>query len=184
MASAVPFRAWRPPVAGRTLAKYLLTRGLWLIALELTIVSLGFNFAPLLFLQVIWAIGFGMIVLSALIWLPSRTVLIIGAGHGALAPIDATNLGAAATAWRVLMEPGLIGPGPGFVPYPAIPWLGVLCLGYGLAPVFLAEPQRRRRLFVGLGACATAAFIILRAINVYADPVPWTSQPDAGRTNA
>jgi uncharacterized membrane protein len=166
-----------------SLSRYLLTRGLWLVVLEVTVVNFGFNFAPMLFLQVIWAIGVGMVILSALVWLSPRAVLIVGAiivaGHNLLAPIDAANLGAWTPVWRLAMEPGL---GPGFVAYPAIPWLGVMCLGYGLGPIFFAAPARRRQLIAGLGLCAFAAFLLVRAINVYGDPAPWSTQSDFGRT--
>jgi uncharacterized membrane protein len=173
-------RANKSPAA---LSRFLLTRGLWLIALELTVVSFGFNFAaPFVFLQVIWAIGVGMVALALLVWAPPAAVLALGciivAGHQLLAPIDAPALGGAAPLWRVAMEPGLAGFAPGLAVYPAVPWFGVLCLGYGLGSVFAKPPAARRRLTLLLGLGALALFALLRALNGYGDPRPWDGQDD------
>lgn len=166
---------------GADLAKFLVTRGLWLIVLELTLVCFGFNFAmSLVFLQVIWAIGASMVLMAALVQLSPRAVLMVGAtivaGHGLLAPLEAADLGPFALAWRLLMEPGLAGFAPGLVVYPVIPWFGVMCLGYGLGSIFLQETARRRRSVLLLGAGAIVAFLILRTVNVFGDPAPWTVQ--------
>lgn len=80
------------------LTRFLLTRGLWLIVLELTVVTTGFNFGWGVFMQVIWAIGASMIAMAGLIWLPRAALLVLGAvivaGHQLLAPIDPPDLGA------------------------------------------------------------------------------------------
>ena len=82
---------------GADLGSFLLTRGLWLIVLEFTIISFGFNFGPpFVFLQVIWAIGIGMVLLAALVRLSPTVVLALGvvivAGHGLLGSLNAANL--------------------------------------------------------------------------------------------
>ena len=130
------------------LARFLVARGAWLIVLELTVISFAFNFAlPFLFLQVIWAIGVSLILLAGLIWLPRAATAIVGvlivAGHQLLAPINAADLGALAPLWTVAFKVGPPPIGPGFIPYPVIPWFGVMCLGYALGPVFVQEPARR-----------------------------------------
>jgi uncharacterized membrane protein len=168
-------------------ARFALVRGLWLIALELTLIAFAFNFAwPFLFLQVIWAIGLGLVLLSLLVWLPPRAVLALGiaivAGHDLLAPVSADAFGRFAPAWRVLMEPGGLPPLPGFVAYPALPWFGIMALGYGLGGVWLQPGPRRDRLLVAGGLLAIVAFIALRVLNGYGDPLAWTTQPDATRT--
>ena len=170
-----------------TLSRFLLTRGVWLVLLEVTIVGFGFNMSlPFLFLQVIWAIGVGMIVLAALVWLPPRVVLGIGvaivAGHDLLSAIKAADLGALAPVWRLAFQPGLLGAQLGFVAYPAIPWLGVMCLGYGLGHVFVQPADQRRRTVLTLAIGALALFIVLRLLNRYGDPLPWARQSDAVRT--
>jgi uncharacterized membrane protein len=177
---------WLQRAAGRRLPvvrKLLITRGLWLITLELTLVSFGFNFAwPFFFIQVIWAIGSGMLLLALMVHLGRRTILAIGAvlvvGHQLVAPIDAAALGPAAAIWRLFLEPGTLGALPGFAVYPTVPWFGIMCLGYGLGEVFrLPDDARDRRLLV-LGALALAAFAILRTFGLWGDPKPWVAGPD------
>jgi uncharacterized membrane protein len=109
------------------LARFLLTRGAWLIVLELTVVAFGLNFAlPFVFLQVIWAIGMSMILLAAVIWLPPAAAGAIGAvivaGHQLLAPIEAKDFGALAPLWTLAFEFGRAPFGSGFIAYPARCW--------------------------------------------------------------
>ncbi len=165
------------------LSRFLLTRGAWLLLLELTVIAFGFNFAwPFLFLQVIWAIGIGMVALAALVWLPRVAVLALGAlivaGHGLLAPVDAADLGALGPLWTLAMEPGVVPGVTGFVAYPALPWVGMLFLGYGLGPVFLLDPSRRRRVVAALGVGALAAFALLRGFSAFGDPRAWDTGAD------
>jgi uncharacterized membrane protein len=180
---------WLQRAAGRPLSdvrRLLIARGMWLIALELTLVSFGFNFAwPFFFIQVIWAIGSGMLLLAFLVHLSGRVILVIGAvlvvGHQLVAPIDAAALGPAAVIWRLFLEPGVLGELPGFAVYPTIPWFGIMCLGYGLGELFrLPEDARDRRLVV-VGTSALVAFAILR-IGFWGDPNPWVAGPDQVRT--
>ena len=169
------------------LSRFLLSRGAWLIVLELTIISFAFNFAlPFLFLQVIWAIGVSMILLAGLIWLPRVATAIVGvaivAGHQLLAPIDPANLGALGPLWTLAFKMGPPPLGPGFIAYPAIPWFGVMCLGYALGPVFVQERARRNQQLLVLAIGAIALFCVLRALNAYGDPRPWRIFPSAVAT--
>ena len=161
-----------------TLSRFLLTRGSWLIVLELTVVAFGFNFAlPFLFMQVIWAIGIGLILLAGLVWLPRGVALGTGvllvAGHELLGTIAASDVGALAPLWRLALEPGRIDFAPGFVAYPALPWFGVMCLGYALGPIFTREEAGRRRAVLATGLGALALFALLRALDGYGDPSHW-----------
>jgi uncharacterized membrane protein len=169
------------------LSRFLLSRGAWLIVLELTIISFAFNFAlPFLFLQVIWAIGVSMILLAGLIWLPRVATAIVGvlivAGHQLLAPINPADLGALAPMWTLAFKVGPPPLWPGFVAYPVIPWFGVMCLGYALGPVFVQEAARRNRQLLLLALGAIALFCMLRALNAYGDPRPWRTFPSAAAT--
>jgi uncharacterized membrane protein len=169
------------------LARFLITRGVWLIVLELTVVAFGLNFAlPFVFLQVIWAIGMGMILLAGVIWLPRSTAAVLGvlfvAGHQLLAPIEAADLGALAPLWTLGFEFGRSPFGNGFIAYPAIPWFGVMCLGYAIGPVFVQEPTHRNRTLLLLALGAIALFIVLRAINGFGDPAPWKKFPTFAAT--
>lgn len=160
------------------LTRFLLTRGAWLIVLELTVVTMGFNFGWFAFMQVIWAIGASMVAMAALIWLPRVGLLALGvaivAGHQLLAPIDPPDLGALGPLWRMGME---FGPGlGGFFSYPFVPWLGIMLTGYGLGPVFTQAPAARTRSVLMLSMGLLAAFLVVRIINGYGDPVPWAVQ--------
>ncbi len=163
------------------LTRFLLTRGLWLIVLELTIVTVGFNFGWFAFMQVIWAIGASMMVMAGLIWLPGRIVLALGvlvvAGHPLLAPINPPDLGALAPLWWATMEFGLFPPG-GLMAYPLVPWLGVMMLGYGLGGLFTLEPRARTRALLWLAGGALLAFAVIRGLNGYGDPRPWSVQAE------
>ncbi|MGO4263199.1 DUF1624 domain-containing protein [Lysobacter sp. TAB13] len=165
------------------LSRFTLSRGAWLVLLELTVVGFGFQFLwPFVFLQVIWAIGFSMIAMSALLWLPRQAVLALGAlivaGHGFLAGFDAQSLGAWAPLWTVLMRPGPLPGIESFVAYPALPWTGVMLIGYGLGPMFLLEAGRRRRAIAALALALLATFAILRGVLAFGDPRPWRRMAD------
>jgi len=169
------------------LSRFLLARGAWLIVLELTVIAFGLNFAvPFVFLQVIWAIGMSMILLAVLIWLPPAAIGVLGAiivaGHQLLAPIEAADLGTLAPLWTLAFEFGRAPFGSGFVAYPAIPWFGILCLGYALGSVFVQEPGRRNRMLLTIALGAIALFLVVRAINRYGDPAPWQAFPTTAAT--
>ncbi len=166
--------------ATRRLSRILLTRGLWLIALEFTVVSFGFDFAaPFAFLQVIWAIGIGMIGLSLLVWTKPMVAAAVGTaiivGHQTIPGGFVASLG---PLWRLGFAPGPMPFGPGLVAYPAVPWFGVIALGYGLGSMFLGTARERRKRLTALAAVMLVAFAILRVANGYGDPRPWI--PEGG----
>jgi uncharacterized membrane protein len=167
-------------VAG--LSRFLLTRGVWLIVLELTFIRcLGYQFNfdyHVTLLVVIWALGWAMVVLSALVWLPVAVVLAFGvaliAGHNLLDGVRSTN-----PLWVILHSQGFVVNRPGFVvfvAYPLIPWIGVTAVGYALGSVYRWDAQRRQATLLKIGLALTAGFLVLRLINMYGDPAPWTHQ--------
>jgi uncharacterized membrane protein len=173
------------------LSRFLLTRGAWLVALELTVVNFGWSFSLhyLVFLQVIWAIGGSMMLLGLLVWLPARALLSLGvliiALHNLLDPLQPETLGGYANAWsalhvqRIWMRDGAPWV---LLAYPVLPWFGVMLFGYGLGGVFLRAPPARDRVLLVLGLSMTAAFVLLRLIDGYGDPQPWAVQPHAIQT--
>lgn len=171
------------------LSRFLLTRGLWLVLLELTVIRLAWTFDPTYRLtpgQVIWAIGWSMVALSALIHLPVWAVTAFGvvmiALHNLLDPIPSASFGLLDWLWAILHTGESLEPFSGrqFIPvYPLIPWIGVMAAGYGFGQLLLLERDRRRRLLLRLGIGLTLAFVILRVLNFYGDPHPWTAQ-DSG----
>lgn len=169
------------------LSHYLWTRGLWLLVLEWTVGRFGLQFNidyRVTVLLVLWALGWSMIVLAALVHLSTRAILVFGATlvvlHNLLDGIRAGALGTLAPLWSFLHAPGFLYRGEEHVvllAYPIVPWIGVTALGFGLGKIYLWEAERRRQFLMRLGLGLTAAFVVLRFINVYGDPAPWSIQP-------
>jgi uncharacterized membrane protein len=164
------------------LSRFLFTRGLWLIVLEVTLMSLVWTFNVRyehgLFLQVIWAIGVSMIVLAALVHLPLRAIatfsIVIILGHNLLDGIEPQSLGAWAPLWSLLHVQGPIP--HAFVAYPLIPWIAVMSLGYCVGAQFELAPQQRTQRFIYFGAASLTVFVLLRTTNLYGDPADWSLQ--------
>jgi uncharacterized membrane protein len=168
---------------------FLWTRGLWLVVVELTIMRLAMNFSfdvgyPI-FLLVLFAIGSSMIALAALIHVPwkllaagSLAVIVL---HNAFDGLPAAQLGAFAPFWQVLRQGGLLQPAGliVIVGYPVLPWLAVMTAGFCFGRVFLLDAPARRRILVTTGIALVTGFVVLRALNVYGDPVPWSGQSSA-----
>ena len=166
----------------RELSWFLLTRGLWLIFLEL-VVSRGFGWQfnfdyRVTMLVVLWALGWAMIVLSALVYLPTPAITAFG-----LVMIATHNLfdriGPANVFWSILHVPNFLLETSRFAifdAYPLIPWVGVTAVGYGLGQIYAWPAERRRGFLLRLGLALITLFIVLRAINIYGDPIRWTTQ--------
>jgi uncharacterized membrane protein len=163
------------------LSRYLWRRGVWLIVLEFTVVrclAYQFNFDyRVTMLLVLWALGWSMIVLAALVRLPVAWVATIGgvmvATHNLLDGMKLPPMLA------LLQTPGFVVTSPTFTvfsAYPLIPWVGVTALGFALGHIYGWEPERRRAFLLRLGLGLCGAFVALRLLNVYGDPLPWTTQ--------
>ncbi|HEX6227001.1 MAG TPA: heparan-alpha-glucosaminide N-acetyltransferase domain-containing protein [Chryseolinea sp.] len=170
------------------LSLFLLKRGIWLIVLELTIVNFAWFFNvqfSLITLFVIWALGFGMIVLAACIHLPYKAILAIGvlmvAGHNAFDDFSIEGNGPAAILWSMVHQFQGFPLSDGyflFVGYPIIPWIGVMMLGYCFGAFYQPSynPAVRQKTLLYLGSSVILLFIILRLVNGYGDPHPWSTQ--------
>jgi uncharacterized membrane protein len=166
---------------------FLLTRGAWLIFVELFIVTVGwtFNFHfHFYILQVIWAFGVAMVLLSALVHLNRglllATALILICGHDLLDGIHITGNNLSAVGWSFLhqFEFFSFGNFSFVIGYPILPWLGVITLGYYLGRLYAPEvdPAQRKKTLRNLGLLSIGAFILIRAIDGYGDPAPWSTQ--------
>jgi uncharacterized membrane protein len=167
------------------LSRFLFTRGLWLIFLELVIVrcfAYQFNFDyRVTMLLVLWALGWAMITLSALVRLPAFVATAFGVllivGHNLLDSVKS-----ASPLWSILHSPGFVVNTPNhvvFAAYPLIPWIGVTAVGFGLGQVYGWDTERRRTFLPRLGLALTLAFLLIRWVNVYGDPSRWMPQKSA-----
>jgi uncharacterized membrane protein len=168
------------------LSRFLFTRGLWLLFLEVVVMRFALQFNldyQVTIITVLWALGWSMIVLAGLLHLPDWAIVAFGvvlvAGHNLLDGIPASAFGSLAPLWSVLHAPGFLINTPRhvvFIAYPLIPWLGVTALGYTLGQAYRWSDERRRALLLGLGLALSVGFVLLRLLNVYGDPVAWSVQ--------
>jgi uncharacterized membrane protein len=181
------------------LARFLATRGLFLVGVELVLlrplIFFNLDLRFLAFLQVIWAIGVSMVVLALLLHFSTRTIAAIGAAlialHNAFDGVRVTAWGGPGTPipnalealWIVLHQGGAIPLGANApvigVAYPLVPWIGVMAAGYGLGALYELDTARRTRLLAALGAGCVLLFVALRASNLYGEPSPWSRQASA-----
>lgn len=169
------------------LAKFLMTRGLWLVFVEIVIMNflwwfdISYGFTNL---QVIWAIGICMILMGLLIYLPKKLILILGLvmvfGHNLLDVIVMQGSSFKAIMWYVLHQQGFVQMGTRTISifYPIIPWVGVMALGYCFGSLYQSgfDARLRKKWLLYLGIGSVALFFITRGINVYGDPIPWSVQ--------
>ena len=164
------------------LSGYLWRRGLWLVVLELTVLRLAmnFSFSGIVLLTVLWALGWSMLALSILVWIPVRFLAVLSilliALHNLADSVTASRFGNAAWFWKVLHQQGSFSfGGVSFLAaYPLLPWVAVMAAGFCLGPVMLLTPPRRRQWLIRIGLGLSAAFVVLRGVNVYGDPVRWS----------
>jgi len=164
-----------------TLRNFLLTRGLWIILVELVVFNPVVQFLPLnnLVLQVLWVIGWSMIILSGLIYLPRSVILAFGLllifGHNLL---DIWFPDQSGWIFTILhqRQPINTSPLPVMVLYPLLPWPGVMALGYLFGRLLVRPAPNRNSQIWLIGLVAVSLFFALRVWNVYGDPAPWSEQ--------
>ncbi|HRH38218.1 MAG TPA: heparan-alpha-glucosaminide N-acetyltransferase domain-containing protein [Flavobacteriales bacterium] len=175
--------------SGNELSVFLLKRGSWLLAVELIVVTFGWSFDahfPVLVLGVIGAIGISMMFMAIIVRLPYAAALAIGLiitfGHNALDFLPSTHSG---FFWDLArngdfsfhqLTPHLAIA----IVYPIIPWLGLMVLGYCAGKLFAPsfDPHLRKLRLLQLGTGLLVLFAIVRSVNIYGDPQPWTQQHD------
>ena len=177
----------------KELSLFLITRGLWLILAEVTVVNYIFSFDisfSVIALEVIWAIGISMVILGLVIWLPFEIILIIGLlivlGHNTLDFYERDQTAPLSAGYNLIHRVGfhpLWGNHSLFIFYPFLPWTGLMMLGYCLGKVLRNNDKAYRKKFLVITGLSTIAlFVILRIINVYGDPFPWAKQPNGFRS--
>lgn len=171
------------------LSRFLWTRGLWFIALELTVMQFAYNFnfswRFLILLLILWIFGICMLAMAALVYVPVRWLAVLSVAvmllHNCLDGIRAQQFGSAAWTWNLLHQPGVI-PVAGklvLVTYTFLPWIGVMAAGFCFGRIFQLDAEPRRRLMLRLGLAMSIAFVALRVVNHYGDPAPWSHQKSA-----
>ncbi len=176
-------------------ARFLLSRGIWLIILEVTLINWGFSMNhgtwqfqmdySFVFFQVIWVIGICMVILAGLIYLQVEAICIIGLililGHNAFDSVAPKSLGETGGAfWQFFHVQSMFNYAHGtrhiFILYPIIPWVGVMAVGYSFGTIFKLDAAKRKKLLVTIGCSALLLFVLIRSFNFYGDPDHWIKQ--------
>jgi uncharacterized membrane protein len=170
------------------LARFLVTRGVWLIFVEVVLMrclGLQFNFDyRVTMLTVLWALGWAMIALAMLLALPTRwigaTGIVMIATHNLFDRMQSAN-----PLWRLIHAPGVVFSAPGhlvFAAYPIVPWIGVTAAGFALGQVYDWPEQQRKAWLSRAGTMLLVGFLVLRTVNHYGDPQPWSASTWLSRT--
>jgi uncharacterized membrane protein len=165
------------------LSRFLWTRGLWLVLLDLVVERLAMNFnlasGPVI-LSVLWALGWSMVILGFLVHLPIRVLSVMSvaviAMHNLFDSVAASRFGGFAWIWNIVHQPGAFAVGSAMViaGYTLVPWFAVMAAGFCFDRFFTLDPAERRGWMIRIGLGLTAAFFIIRGINIHGDPVPWS----------
>ncbi|MCF2859808.1 heparan-alpha-glucosaminide N-acetyltransferase domain-containing protein [Pseudoalteromonas sp. SMS1] len=180
-------------VQSRTqLRNYLLSRGMWLVFLELTVISFSWQFAfDIVILQVIWVIGWSMVILAGLIYLPMKWLGALSVSvitfHNSFNDTEIISVFGTHFdwLWHLLHAPTIINLTANwqiFVIYPLIPWFAVMALGYFIAPIFNTSRAMRCRIFASIGLISIATFVLLKLTNFYGDPNLFIEYPSTVTT--
>lgn len=173
----------------KQLSRFLFTRGIWLVVLELTVIDFAweFDFSNYFVVQVIWAIGWSMIILSVLIYLPRFAIFLFAIffifGHNLLDAVQPSYFGRFDWLWVLLHVPQqqlhikniMLG-----VMYPLIPWPAIMALGYVMGGIFKLDVKTRAKTLIAVGLSCLIIFVVLRYFNVYGDPNKFSSQIRGG----
>lgn len=173
----------------KALSYFLFTRGLWLVIVELFFVTLAWTFNPhypVFILQVIWAFGIAMMLLSLLVQLPRKILLPLGilliVAHNTLDNVHVPGDSFPAFIWSALHDPNFVGfnfgPFHPIIGYPVLPWLGIITFGYCVGSLYApaVTPDNRKKWLRNLGLGCILLFIVLRWTNLYGDRSPWSVQ--------
>lgn len=176
-------------VARGALARYLVTRGLLLVALELTVLrfawTFNFDYAHFVLAGVIWMLGWSMVLLAGLVWLPTKVIGAIGLGIVFLQQVfaklplvlPAQIRNSAGLIWEFVYPAGFKRWNGIAILYVLVPWIGVMAAGYGFGAIVTREPAQRRRLCLAIGVSATLCFLIAGCLGLYLDPAHGDTRP-------
>ena len=175
------------------LARFLVVRGLFLVVLELTVMRFfwTFNFDVLNYnlAGVLWMIGWSMVALAGIIFLPLPAIAALGLaivfGHNLIDPYARAIGGAIAEdplrwVYQFLYFGGSVQIGENgpriAILYSLLPWIGVMAAGYAFGQILGLPEKRRSQMCLAIGGGAIALFLVLRTFNLYGDPRDWSPQ--------
>ncbi len=175
------------------LSTFLIKRGLWLVFVEVVIVSFATSLNPhykFIFLQVLWTIGLSMVILGLMVRMPLKVIAIIGVliffGHDILDYLRLPKTGPEATLLRFLFKAKgtvvrITHAHAALGQFALIPWTGVMLLGYVFGSLFKSsyDARRRRKILLYTGVAMLALYLVFRYFNIYGDPAPWAVQRDS-----
>jgi uncharacterized membrane protein len=176
----------------KKLASFLLTRGVWLVVLELTVIrvawTFNFDFAHYMLAGVIWMIGWCMVLMAGIVFLPRAAILagslivIFGHNTGVLSHLLSSGGEESANPLAKILylgggfNLGANGP-PLLILFVLIPWIAVMAAGYAFGPIMELPPDRRRATCIRLGLAAIALFLVVRGTDRYGDQRRWHRPP-------
>jgi uncharacterized membrane protein len=174
----------------RALSRYLVTRGLMLVLLELTVIRASWTFnvdySQFILAGVIWMLGWCMVLLAGLIWVPTWAIgtlgLLVILFQNVFGLLGGALPESCRQVWEFIYPVGAevrLGPdGPAItVLYTIVPWIGVMATGYAFGAIMAREPAERRRLCLMIGLSATALFLVLGTLGVFLRPAPADAPP-------
>ena len=165
----------------RAFAISLIQRGIVLIVLEFTIISWSWSFNPsfpMLYAQVIWAIGWGFVFLGISRLLNLRFVLIAGAlivlGHNLLDGIRFQDHTWMHYLWSVLHQKNVLALPFDFkvrTTYPILPIMGLMCLAFMAGRYYISQgfSLKSEKQALGAGITCLLGYAALRSCNLYGD---------------
>lgn len=176
----------------KELSSFLVKRGLWLLVVELVIISFSLTFNPaynFFFLQVIWAIGWSMVILGLLVRTSLPVIILTGTilffGHNALDHVRLPGEGTASVLWNLLLTSSgkfyTVGDDRSVaVLYAILPWTAIMIAGFVFGRLYRPDydKYKRKKILLISGIALSALYIMLRVINGYGDPAPWSEQKD------
>jgi uncharacterized membrane protein len=170
------------------LSAFLLKRGIWLIIVDMVIMSLGWSFDigyHVFIFNVIWVFGVSMMILALLIYLPLNIILVssllVVVMHNLLDSIAIPGNTLPGFLWALVHSQAFfsIGSKTILVAYAIIPWAAVMALGYCLGNLYTSRftAESRKKILLATGAVCILLFLVLRMGNLYGEPSHWTRQP-------
>jgi uncharacterized membrane protein len=171
------------------LSRYLVTRGLLLVVLELTVIrftwTFNVNYGDFVLAGVIWMLGWCMVLMAGLVWLPTRVIGAIGLFvifvqqifHVLPRVLPASIRGSVGWIWEFVYPAGFERWDAVSILYVLVPWIGVMAAGYAFGAIMIREPAERRRLCLSIGLLATGLFVLVGGLVIIFGPAPDNAPP-------